>query len=453
MAVVLLIVGLGIGMVLGPAVSPPSAPPAQTITLTVTETVGAPGAQTITVTETAVETRVITETETVMVEEAAKEYLIGLAIAVSGGYSVDGPRRRNAAILAIDEMNMLLENSGSPVRFNWIHEDTKSTAEGAIAAVPKLAAAGVQIIVGPLATSETKAIMDFVNSRKIVAISPSSTGTAARVKDDFVFRMAPPDVYQAPAIARIAWEVGIRNLVILARNDDYGKGLADGVEETFKNLGGNVVNLLYDYTQPDLSADVERASTAVANFGEPDKTGVLVIGFDETVKIYDRARLDPVLSEVRWFGNDAVKRPTFLPPDAKEEIAEFQLTVKLIGTAPARGPEDNPVVKRFIENYVDRFGEKPSLYSYYSYDAAMVAMLTVLSAGVYSGEVFKQILPSVAMKYFGVTGWKLLDEYGDSASPVYDIWTVVKKPDGTWDFETVGFYDGATGAITFYEMV
>ncbi|HIQ29100.1 MAG TPA: hypothetical protein EYH45_00890, partial [Candidatus Caldiarchaeum subterraneum] len=75
MAVVLLIVGLGIGMVLGPAVSPPSAPPAQTITLTVTET------------------------ETVMVEEAAKEYLIGLAIAVSGGYSVDGPRRRNAAIL------------------------------------------------------------------------------------------------------------------------------------------------------------------------------------------------------------------------------------------------------------------------------------------------------------------------------------------------------------------
>ncbi len=414
--------------------------------------------QTVTVTTTvfqAGEAPTATITTTVFTGAAVeqKEYTIGLAIAVSGGYAVDGPRRRNAAILAIEEMNELLERSGSPIRFKWIHEDTKSTAEGAIAAVPKLAAAGVQIIVGPLATSETKAVLDFLNSRKIVAISPSSTGTAARVKDDFVFRMPPPDVYQAPAIARIAWEVGVRNLVILARNDDYGKGLADGVEETFIQLGGKVTKLLYDYTQPDLSADVERASAAVANYGANEQTGVLVIGFDETVKIYDRARLDPVLSEVRWFGNDAVKRPTFLPPESKEEIAEFQRKVRILGTAPAVGPEDNPLVKSFVERYKERFGEEPSLYSYYAYDAAMVAMLTVLAAGEYNGETFKELLPWVAMHYYGVTGWKLLDEYGDSAAPLYDIWTVVKQPDGTWAFKVVGLYDGATGSIKFYEEV
>ncbi len=388
---------------------------------------------------------------TAPVTAAKKEYLIGLPIAVSGGYAEDGPRRLHAAQLAIDDMNSKLAASGSNIGFKWIHEDTKSTAEGAISAVPRLASAGAQIFVGPLATSECKAILDFLSTKKIVAISPSSTGTAARVKNDFCFRMPPPDVYQAPAIARIAWQVGIRKFVILARNDDYGKGLADGVKKTFEGLGGQTKEILYDYTQPDLSPYVERTSAAVSSFGAGPNTGVLMIGFDETLKIYDKARLDKTLSSVRWFGNDAVKRPTFLPPKSSKEIAEFQKNVRILGTAPAVGPKENPLVASFVSRYTKRFGEPPSVYSYYAYDAAMVAMLTVMHAGKYDGAVFQKLVPWVSMHYYGVTGWKLLDEYGDSAAPLYDIWTVAQKPDGTWYFKTLGFYDGATQTAKFYE--
>jgi len=384
-----------------------------------------------------------------------EEYVIGLAIAVTGGYAVDGPRRRNAAILAIEEINKILEEAGCPVRLTYIHEDTKTSAEGSMAAFEKLAAAGVKIVVGPLATSECKAILDYAQTHKMVAVSPSSTGTAAMVAGDFVYRMPSPDKYQGPALANILWQEGIKKLVIMARNDDYGVGLADLTAENFEKLGGQVEKIIYDYTQPDLSADVERASTAVANFGADEETAVLVIAFDDDgIKILEAARLDPTLSSVRWFGPDSMKRATFLPPKAKEDIALFLQNVHFMVTTPAVGAKDNPLVQEFIQKYTEKFGESPeaSTYAFYAYDAAWVAGLTVLVAHTYDGEVFQKLLPHISKHFYGVTGWKLLDEYGDAAIPIYDIVAPRKLPDGTWSFKTIGKYDGTTKSIILYEQ-
>ncbi len=436
-SIVLFIIGILLGYV---------AAPGKVSVSTTTVTVGGAGAQTI--------TKTVTVTGTGAAAPEQKEYVIGLAIAVTGGYAVDGPRRRNAAILAIEEINEMLKEAGSPVRLKYIHEDTKTSAEGAIAAYEKLASAGVQMVVGPLATSECKAILDYAKSHHMTAISPSSTGTAAMVKDDYCFRVPSPDKYQGPALAKIIWDQGIRKLVIMARSDDYGKGLADLIEENFKKLGGQVVKIVYDYTQPDLSADVERASSAVANFGADAQTGVVIIAFDDDgIKILEAARLDPTLSKVRWFGPDSMKRATFLPPKAKEDIAKFLQSVHFMATTPAVGSKDNPLVKEFIEKYTKRFGESPeaSTYAFYAYDAAWIAGLTVLVAHKYDGRVFQKLVPYIAKHFYGVTGWKLLDEYGDAAVPIYDI-VAPRVVDGKWTFKTIGKYDGTTKATTFYEQ-
>ena len=435
--IVVFLLGIGIGYM-----AKPSAAPATT-----------GGVKTVTVTRTITKTAAAGTAPAKPAEQ--KEYVIGLAIAVTGGYAVDGPRRRNGAILAIEQINKMLEEAGSPVRLKYIHEDTKTSAEGAIAALEKLNSAGVKMVVGPLATSECKAVLDFLKTNKITAISPSSTGTAAMVKGDFCFRAPSPDKYQGPALANIIWQQGIKKLVILARNDDYGKGLADLVEENFKKLGGQVEKIIYDHTQPDLSADVERASNAVNKFGADAETGVLIIAFDDDgIKILEAARLDPTLSKVRWFGPDSMKRATFLPPKSKEDIALFLQKVHFMATTPAVGSKDNPLVKEFIEEYTKKFGESPeaSTYTFYAYDAAWIAGLTVLVAHKYDGVAFQKILPVIAKHFYGVTGWKLLDEYGDAAVPIYDIVAPRKQPDGTWNFVPIGKYDGTTKAVTLFEQ-
>ena len=370
------------------------------------------------------------------------EIPIGLAIAVSGGYSVDGPRRLKGALLAIEEMNKLLEQANAPFRFKPIHEDTKTSPQEAVNVIKRFASQGIQVIIGPLSTSETAAVMPIANEKHIVVISPSSTGKAAAFPNDYVFRMPPPDTAQGPAIARLIHKLGYTKLVIIARNDDYGKGLADLVEQTYKSLGGQVQKILYQPDKPDLSQEVNSLATAVSKFGADNKTAVLLIAFDnDGMQIIERASQISVLTQVKWFGPDSLGRKTFLE---SSNIAEFLAKVHIFITTPAI--PDNPVKKHFEEAYKAKYGEAPTPYAYYAYDAAWVAMLSVLTAGHYDGAAIKAVLPTVAFHFMGATGYKILDDNGDAAIANYAIVTVVKTASG-YSFQQVGILNGATGEI------
>ena len=371
-----------------------------------------------------------------------KEIPIGLAIAVSKGYAVDGPRRLKGAMLAIEEMNKLLEQAGAPYRFKPIHEDTEASPQKAVDVVKRFIANGIKVIVGPLSTSETAAVMPLANQYHVVVISPSSTGKAAAYPDDYVFRVAPPDTKQGPALAEIIHKLGYTKLVIIARNDDYGKGLADLVEKTFQQLGGKVEKILYQPDKPDLSAEVTQLSTKVQQMGADEKTAVLVIAFDnDGLQILQKSSKIPVLRKVRWFGPDSMARNTFLE---KPEVAQFMVDVKFLGTKPAIAR--NPVTKKFEEAYQAKYGEKPTPYAYYAYDAAWLAMLSVLTAGKYDGAAIKAVLPEVGAHYIGASGQKVFDKNGDCAIADYTLWTVVKT-DGKYTFKDVGVWHGATKTL------
>ncbi|MCE4600412.1 MAG: ABC transporter substrate-binding protein [Desulfurococcales archaeon] len=375
-----------------------------------------------------------------------EEIPIGLAIAVSGGYAVDGPRRLKGALLAIEEMNQLLEQVNAPFKFKPIHEDTKTNPQEAVNVVKRFISQGIQVIIGPLSTSETAAVMPIANDNHVVVISPSSTGKAAAFPDDYVFRMPPPDTAQGPALAKLIYKLGYDKLVIIARNDDYGKGLADLVEKTFKDLGGQVKVILYHPEKPDLSQEVNSLATEVSKFGADEHTAVLIIAFDNDGRqILERASKIDVLGKVQWFGPDSMGRKTFLETP---EIAEFLAKVKIYITTPAI--PDNPVKKHFEEAYKNKYGEAPTPYAYYAYDAAWVAMLSVLTAGQYDGQAIKAVLPTVAFHYMGATGHKILNENGDAAIADYAISTVVKTDSG-YAFKQVGILRGATGTIEWKE--
>ncbi len=377
-----------------------------------------------------------------------EEIPIGLAIAVSKGYAVDGPRRLKGAMLAIEEMNQLLEKAGAPFRFKPVHEDTEASPQKAVEVIKRFAASGIQVVVGPLSTGETAAVMPIANQQHIVIISPSSTGAAAAAPNDYVFRMAPPDTKQGPALAEIIRKLGYEYLVIIARNDDYGRGLAELVKTTFEKLGGKVEMILYQYDKPDLTPEVTQLATKVQAIGEPDKTAVLIIAFDnDGQKILTAASKVPVLQQVRWFGPDSMARKTFLE---NKEIAEFLVKVKFLGTKPAIAR--NPVTEHFEKLYREKYGEDPTFYAYYAYDAAWIAMLSVLNAGKYDGKAIKEVLPTVAFHFMGATGHKVLDENGDAAIADYNLWTIVKTPQGTYEFKDVGIWYSSTKTIEWYEQ-
>lgn len=387
--------------------------------------------------------------------QAAVTYPVGLAIAVTGtAYQTEGPIRRDAALLAIEQMNDQLEAANSPIRFESIHEDTTGTAEGAQEALRVLAGLGVKVVVGPLSTGETSAIRDFVTENKIVVISPSSTGVSAAIADDFVFRAAPTDIPQAKALAQLVDSLGYTKIAVLHRQDDYGQGFGALFEQELEtNYGGQVTLLNYDPNAQNLATEVGQLSTTVQGFGADSQTAVLVVAFDaDGREIFSEALLDSTLPTVRWFGSESLRRSTFLSEDTPAEANVFQFLLDVELTGFFASPAENAVLLAFEEAYTAKYptrDPRASPYSFYAYDSAWMAMLAVLAAGVYDGDAIASILPSVAERYFGASGHKLMDENGDAAGADYVAWLVARDA-GTPVFDEIAVWRFATGQLEFF---
>ena len=373
-------------------------------------------------------------------------YLIGVEIAVTNQYATDGPLRRDGAFLAIDQMNAQLQAAGSPVRFQRIHEDSAGTPTGATTAFNSLLTAGVKVVVGPLSSGEVNAVMPLANAQEVVAISPSSTAPNLAV-DDYMFRVAPNDAFQARAIAKLLDDQGITKVGVIARDDDYGRGLANLTQSVFEAApyNGQVTVVMYDPAGPSRSTEVGLLSTAIAGFGADAQTAVLIVAFEpDGVDILNLARQDTPLSSVRWFGSETLRRTAFFPPAAATEIADFVVARNLTGFFPS--PVRNPVVAQFETDYNAAFGRAPSPYAYYSYDAAMLAMLAVLRAGTYDGAAIRAMLPIVGETYIGASGHKIFDQYGDYAAADYRVWHAIF--DGAnYAFTEVGTWFYATDSL------
>lgn len=274
-------------------------------------------------------------------------YTIGVEIAISNQYATDGPLRRDGAFLAIDQMNAQLVAAGSPIRFQRIHEDSQGTAQGAADSFNALIGAGVNVVVGPLSSGEVNAVMPLANANEVVAISPSSTAPNLAV-DDFVFRVAPNDAFQAAALAELFDTQGITKVSIISRDDDYGRGLANLLEATFEAApySGQVDRIMYDVASTNHATEVGLLAQSVSNFGADTATAVLAIAFEpDGLDIFGLARQDATLSSVRWFGSETVRRTSFFPPAAPQNIADFLVARNLTGFFPS--PARNPVVIQF----------------------------------------------------------------------------------------------------------
>lgn len=288
-------------------------------------------------------------------------YDIGLAIAITGpAYVAEGPIRRQGALLAIEQMNASLDAVGSNIRFRPVHEDTGGTPEGADRVLRNFATAGIQVVVGPLSSGETSQIRQFVTDRKIVTISPSATAISLSIPNDYVFRMPPTDDLQAKALAQLVDRLGFSKVAIIARQDDYGRGLSDLFEQRFETTyGGQVSRILYSPDAQDLSVEVGQLSQNVQTFGADEDTAVLVIAFTaQAIEIFEEAVDHAPLRNVRWFGAESLKRGLFVDPaQASSDVRNFLSNqTQLTGFFPGA---QGPVADAFQQAYQARWNANP----------------------------------------------------------------------------------------------
>ncbi|MBW7921375.1 MAG: ABC transporter substrate-binding protein [Rubellimicrobium sp.] len=198
---------------------------------------------------------------------AEGEVKLGLLLGYTGPLETLAPPMAAAAELAAAEVNesgnFLDGTTVTTVRA----DDTCIDGSAAQAAAERLVTAdGVSALVGAMCSGVTGVVLQNVaRPNGIGMISPSATSPALSTveSDGLFFRTSPSDARQGQILVDMMRDRGYDTIAITYTNNDYGKGLADSIEEAFTASGGTVtIDAPHEDGKADYSAEVAALAAA-----------------------------------------------------------------------------------------------------------------------------------------------------------------------------------------------
>ena len=278
------------------------------------------------------------------------EFDIGLSLPLTGATTAStGLAMQRGFNLARDEINEL----NSPVQIYFIVEDDGGTAEGAVAAVERLAKAGVTAVLGMALSSQARQVFPVAESNQVVTISPVSAAAGLSSIGEYTFRTA--------------LAVNIKNTV--------------GVKATHAQLGYERAAVIYNDAELYSISSREYMTAPLAELGiDVVTTQTYQTGdTDLTAQLTEIARLNPDVLFIPTQASEAV--------DIMVQGRQMGITSRFILSAlgieeiemagdAAEGAitfgswsseSDNPLNRAFVENYRSTYKVEPEPWAAQSY--------------------------------------------------------------------------------------
>ena len=163
---------------------------------------------------------------------------IGYVLPETGSLAVLGPPQIQAVKFAISKINDAGGVLGNKVP-DPVGGDEADDQAVAAQSADRVLAAGVNVIIGAAASGMSLAIIDKITGAGVAQCSGSNTAPTFTDYNDngLYFRTAPSDALQGPVLADVIVGDGHSNVAIVARADDYGKGLADATAKALEAAG------------------------------------------------------------------------------------------------------------------------------------------------------------------------------------------------------------------------
>jgi branched-chain amino acid transport system substrate-binding protein len=309
---------------------------------------------------------------------------VGYVLPETGQLAFLGPPQVQGTRLAVSAINASGGVLGKPVP-PPVASDEAGDQAVAQQSADRVLASGVQAVVGAAASGMTLSIIDKITGANVVECSASNTApTFTTYKDGgYYFRTAPSDALQGPVLADTIVADGGSRVAILARADDYGKGLADATARSLREAGATVaVNSTYDPNATNFDASVQQVVNA-----RPD--AVAVIAFEEGKQILKgliEAGYGP--GKVGVYGADGLRSeelPKLVDPKNPAVLAGMK------GTAPASAENARftAALRAFDPNL------KELQYAPQSFDCMTVIGLAAEQAKTNNPAVFKNAMVGV----------------------------------------------------------
>lgn len=310
----------------------------------------------------------------------------------------------NGVLMAADQINQAGGINGR--RIDVVITDDKGSPEEAARLTTKLIDQDkvVAIIAGGT-SGNSRAAAPKAQSSQVPLISPSSTDPAVTMVGDYIFRACFVDEFQGEVMASFAVNTlkAQKAAVLFDFNSPYGRGLTDFFQNSFRRLGGEIVNSL-PYTQGD--ADFKGQLVAI-RASEPDV--IYIPGYyGDVTAIAKQARqlglTQPLLGADGW--------------DAPElwQLGGDALNGSFISTHYSVD-DPSPVIQSFVQEYKQRYGNlAPDAHAALAFDAANLLVDAITRAGSTDGPKLREALAQTK-DFPGVTGVISMDAHRNAVKP------------------------------------
>ena len=321
------------------------------------------------------------------------KFYIGAIGPVTGGAAVYGQNVKNAAELAVDEINKAGGINGKQIAFKF--EDDEHDAEKSVNAYNTLKDWGMQILMGTVTSTPCKAVAAETFNDNMFELTPSASSVDV-IANGNVFQVCFTDPNQGIASAQYIGSKGLASkvAVIYDSSDVYSSGIYEKFAQEAANQNFEVVaaEAFTADSKSDFSVQLQKAKDAGAELV------FLPIYYSEATLI---------LTQAASLGYD----PTFFGCDGLDGI----LGVENFDTALAEGvmlltpfaadATDDATVK-FVTAYKEKYGETPNQFAADAYDAIYIIKAAIEKAGVKSDMSISDICDALkgAMTQITVDG-------------------------------------------------
>jgi len=369
---------------------------------------------------------------------------IGSLLPSTGDLASVGTPIAETVPLLVETVNACGGVNGQPVTL-IAADDQSNPASGAEAMTKLVEIDRVAGVVGSFGSSVSNAAADIATRGQVMLVSPGSTSTllTERAKrgdfNGYWARTAPPDNYQAQALAQLAKDQGFERVSTVVINNDYGRSFEEEFTRAFKALGGTVINADRP-TRYDERATTFTTEAAAAFAGNPD--AVVAILYPETGSLLLKSAFEQGLTQnVAILLTDGVKSESF--PEQVGRTADGKYIIAgAKGTVPGA---DGQALAALRDLWRTKKGGELPAFAAQAWDAAALLVLAAEAAKANTGEGIRSKLREVAngpgeevddvcaalallregkeINYQGASGNVDIDENGDVVG-VYDIWQV-----------------------------
>lgn len=302
-------------------------------------------------------------------ESAEAKFVIGGIGPITGGAAIYGQGVKNAAEIAVAEINAAGGINGYQVEFIW--GDDEHDAEKSVNAYNSLKDQGMQMLLGTVTSTPCIAVADEAANDNMFLLTPSGSAVDC-VANDNAFRVCFSDPNQGAASAQYIGDNGLaaKVAVIYDSSDVYSSGIYETFAAEAKNQPFDIVvaEAFTADNKTDFSVQVQKAKDAGAELV------FLPIYYQEASLILNEA--DKQAYDAMFFGCDGL--------DGLLSVEGFDtaLAEGVMLLTPFVADEDKELTKAFVAAYDEQFGGVPNQFAADAYDGIYAIKAAAEKAGL-----------------------------------------------------------------------